>query len=95
MIPYGRQEITDEDIDEVVKVLHSDFLTQGPTVPKFEKLVSENNLRQFYEVNDFVNCPTGAKRTANSKSNKTSKTSSIKIIGRAFDGLRNKPPNAR
>ncbi len=40
MIPYGRQEITDEDIAEVVKVLRSDFLTQGPTVPKFEKSVA-------------------------------------------------------
>ncbi len=37
MIPYGRQEISDEDIDAVVKVLHSDYLTQGPVVPLFEK----------------------------------------------------------
>ncbi|MBT5559686.1 MAG: UDP-4-amino-4,6-dideoxy-N-acetyl-beta-L-altrosamine transaminase [Proteobacteria bacterium] len=36
MIPYGRQEITKEDIDAVVDVLRSDFLTQGPKVPKFE-----------------------------------------------------------
>ena len=40
MIPYGRQEITKEDIAEVEKVLRSDFLTQGPTVPKFEKSVA-------------------------------------------------------
>jgi UDP-4-amino-4,6-dideoxy-N-acetyl-beta-L-altrosamine transaminase len=40
MIPYGRQDITEEDIAEVEKVLRSDFLTQGPTVPKFEKLVA-------------------------------------------------------
>ncbi|WP_145596226.1 UDP-4-amino-4,6-dideoxy-N-acetyl-beta-L-altrosamine transaminase [Candidatus Pelagibacter sp. FZCC0015] len=40
MIPYGRQEITDSDIDEVEKVLKSDFLTQGPVVPKFEKVVA-------------------------------------------------------
>jgi UDP-4-amino-4,6-dideoxy-N-acetyl-beta-L-altrosamine transaminase len=39
MIPYGRQEITKEDILEVEKVLRSDFLTQGPIVPKFEKKV--------------------------------------------------------
>ena len=32
MIPYGRQEITKEDILEVEKVLRSDFLTQGPVV---------------------------------------------------------------
>ena len=40
MIPYGRQEITNEDIKEVKKVLKSDFLTQGPIVPKFEKSVA-------------------------------------------------------
>jgi UDP-4-amino-4,6-dideoxy-N-acetyl-beta-L-altrosamine transaminase len=39
MIPYGRQEITEDDIIEVEKVLRSDFLTQGPTVPKFEQSV--------------------------------------------------------
>ncbi len=39
MIPYGRHEITQKDIDEVVKVLHSDFLTQGPMVPRFEQAV--------------------------------------------------------
>jgi UDP-4-amino-4,6-dideoxy-N-acetyl-beta-L-altrosamine transaminase len=37
MIPYGKQEITQDDIDAVVDVLRSDFLTQGPQVPVFEK----------------------------------------------------------
>ncbi|MDA7733962.1 UDP-4-amino-4,6-dideoxy-N-acetyl-beta-L-altrosamine transaminase [Candidatus Pelagibacter sp.] len=41
MIPYGRQYITDDDIIEVEKVLRSDYLTQGPTVPKFEQSVIE------------------------------------------------------
>ena len=41
MIPYGRQDITQADIDAVTAVLTSDFLTQGPVVPKFEKAVSE------------------------------------------------------
>jgi UDP-4-amino-4,6-dideoxy-N-acetyl-beta-L-altrosamine transaminase len=36
MIPYGRQEITDEDIDAVVEVLRSAFLTQGSALPEFE-----------------------------------------------------------
>ncbi len=35
-IPYGRQEITQADIDAVVSVLKSDYLTQGPEVPRFE-----------------------------------------------------------
>jgi UDP-4-amino-4,6-dideoxy-N-acetyl-beta-L-altrosamine transaminase len=36
-IPYGRQEITEEDINAVIQVLRSDFLTQGPAIEKFEK----------------------------------------------------------
>lgn len=40
-IPYGRQEITQSDIDAVVEVLKSDFLTQGPMVPKFEASIAE------------------------------------------------------
>ena len=40
MIPYGRQDITSADIDAVVSVLQSDFLTQGPQVPRFEQAVS-------------------------------------------------------
>jgi len=41
MIPYGKQEITQQDIDAVVSVLNSDFLTQGPQVPAFEKSIKE------------------------------------------------------
>lgn len=41
MIPYGKQEIVQQDIDAVVSVLKSDFLTQGPQVPLFEAAVSE------------------------------------------------------
>lgn len=41
MIPYGRQEITREDIDAVVEVLQSDFLTQGPQVPAFEQALCQ------------------------------------------------------
>jgi UDP-4-amino-4,6-dideoxy-N-acetyl-beta-L-altrosamine transaminase len=40
MIPYGHQEITQADIDAVIAVLRSDFLTQGPAVPRFEQLVA-------------------------------------------------------
>src|SRR3990167_431394 len=39
MIPYGRQSINQEDVDAVVRVLQSDYLTQGPTVPLFEDSV--------------------------------------------------------
>lgn len=39
-IPYGRQQISEEDIEAVVRVLRSDYLTQGPEVPAFEKAVA-------------------------------------------------------
>jgi UDP-4-amino-4,6-dideoxy-N-acetyl-beta-L-altrosamine transaminase len=41
MIPYGKQDINQADIDSVIDVLQSDFLTQGPQVPLFEKTVSD------------------------------------------------------
>lgn len=41
MIPYGRQHIVDDDVDAVVRTLRSDFLTQGPAVPAFERAVAE------------------------------------------------------
>lgn len=40
MIPYGRQDIQQADVDSVVEVLRSDFLTQGPVVPRFEQAVA-------------------------------------------------------
>jgi UDP-4-amino-4,6-dideoxy-N-acetyl-beta-L-altrosamine transaminase len=41
VIPYGKQDIDQTDIDSIVSVLKSDFLTQGPQVPLFEKYVSD------------------------------------------------------
>jgi UDP-4-amino-4,6-dideoxy-N-acetyl-beta-L-altrosamine transaminase len=40
VIPYGRQQISEKDIESVLHVLGSDYLTQGPVVPEFEKAVS-------------------------------------------------------
>lgn len=40
MIPYGRQWISEADIEAVAEVLRSDFLTQGPVVPAFEEAVA-------------------------------------------------------
>lgn len=40
MIPYGRQDIREEDIAAVAEVLRSDWLTQGPAVPRFEQAVA-------------------------------------------------------
>jgi UDP-4-amino-4,6-dideoxy-N-acetyl-beta-L-altrosamine transaminase len=41
VIPYGRQDINQTDVDAVINVLKSDFLTQGPQVPLFEKKVAK------------------------------------------------------
>jgi UDP-4-amino-4,6-dideoxy-N-acetyl-beta-L-altrosamine transaminase len=41
MIPYGRQDISQDDIDAVIEVLQSDLITQGPKVPEFERTVAE------------------------------------------------------
>jgi len=41
MIPYGRQSISEEDIQAVVNVLRSDYLTQGSVVPQFEQAVAD------------------------------------------------------
>lgn len=40
MIPYSRQSISQEDVDAVIEVLRSDYLTQGPVVPKFEQEIA-------------------------------------------------------
>jgi dTDP-4-amino-4,6-dideoxygalactose transaminase len=47
MIPYGRQEILEEDIQAVVQALRSDLITTGPLVDEFERSLS-----------DYVKCPT-------------------------------------
>ncbi len=41
MIPYGRQDISTDDVAAVVAVLQSDYLTQGPVVPAFERAVAQ------------------------------------------------------
>ena len=41
MIPYGRQTIEEDDIEEVIGVLRSDYLTTGPKIAEFEKLVAD------------------------------------------------------
>ena len=40
-IPYGKQDISNEDIEAVKDVLNSDFITQGPKVSQFEESFSK------------------------------------------------------
>ena len=47
MIPYGRQDISGRDIEAVVEVLKSDWLTQGPMIPSFENAVVDFCGAQF------------------------------------------------
>ncbi|MCF8526163.1 MAG: DegT/DnrJ/EryC1/StrS family aminotransferase [Candidatus Nanopelagicales bacterium] len=42
MIPYGRQDLNDDDLDAVARVLHGDWLTTGPAVAQFEADLSEH-----------------------------------------------------
>lgn len=52
MIPYGKQDISQQDIDAVVDVLNSDFLTQGPKVPEFEHaLIKHTGAKYALAVN--------------------------------------------
>jgi UDP-4-amino-4,6-dideoxy-N-acetyl-beta-L-altrosamine transaminase len=52
MIPYGHQDVTQSDIDAVVDVLRSDFLTQGPAIPRFERgLAAATRARHAVAVN--------------------------------------------
>lgn len=54
MIPYGRQQITSDDVEAVLDTLQSDFLTQGPQVPAFEQA-----LAHYCEVPYAVVCNNG------------------------------------
>ena len=47
MIPYSRQQVTENDIKEVIKVLKSDYLTQGDVVPRFEDAISKVTNAKF------------------------------------------------
>jgi len=61
MIPYGRQDVNDADIAAVVNVLQSDWLTQGPCVPRFEAAVAH---RVGAEYGVAVNSGTSALHVA-------------------------------
>ena len=56
-IPYGRQEVTEEDIEKVIEVLKSEFLTQGPVIENFERRITEKTGSKYSLV---VNSATSA-----------------------------------
>ena len=54
MIPYSRQQITQEDRVAILEVLDSDYLTQGPAVSAFEEALKEK-----FAVNHAIACSSG------------------------------------
>ena len=54
MIPYSRQTISKNDIDAVVKVLKSDYLTQGPQTLKFEKKLRKLRKNMCFWKKHFI-----------------------------------------
>ena len=53
-LPYGKQHINNNDIQSVIKVLKSNFITQGPNIDKFER-----EFAKYVGVKYAVSCATG------------------------------------
>ena len=75
MISYGRQSINQNDVKSVIKVLKSDFLTQGPVLEKFEQ-----NLNFFFKSKFAVAVSSGTS-ALNLISNILGWTASSNILG--------------
>ena len=56
MIPYSKQNISESDINAVVEVLRSDFLTQGDKVPEFERVAEYCNSKFAIAANSATSC---------------------------------------
>jgi UDP-4-amino-4,6-dideoxy-N-acetyl-beta-L-altrosamine transaminase len=88
MIPYGKQEISQQDIDAVTEVLNSDFLTQGPKVPAFEKaLQNYTGSRYALAVNSATSALHIACLALGLKENDWLWTSPITFVASANCGL--------
>ena len=84
MIPYGRQNITEEDIKAVSDVLKSDFLTQGNAVPEFESSVSNYcNVKYAFAVNSATSALHIACLALDVKPNDIVWTSAISFVASA------------
>ena len=88
MIPYGRHHIDKDDLLAVNKVLKSNFLTQGPLISKFEKLIS-NYVGSKYAV-VVSSCTAGlhlASIVSNNKNGKKLLTSPISFVSTANSSI--------
>jgi len=88
MIPYGRQDIVQHDIDAVISVLKSDFITQGPMVPQFEKAIAQNvHVKHAIAVNSGTSALHIACRSLGLGSGQKLWTSPITFLASANCGL--------
>jgi UDP-4-amino-4,6-dideoxy-N-acetyl-beta-L-altrosamine transaminase len=88
MIPYGKQDVTQADINAVVEVLQSDFLTQGPQVQKFEKTIAKYcNAKHAIAVNSATSALHLACLSLGLKKGDWLWTSSITFVASANCGL--------
>ena len=88
MIPYGRQDISDQDVDAVTSVLRAPFLTQGPKVPEFEEAIaSQCDARFGVAFSSATSALHGACRALGLDDNQTLWTSAISFVASSNAGL--------
>lgn len=88
MIPYGRQHITQDDIDSVTEILKSDFLTQGPKVPLFEEsLINKVGAKYGVAVNSATSALHIACMSLNLSKGDILWTSSVTFVASANCGV--------
>ncbi len=88
MIPYGRQDINEDDIQSVINVLKSDFLTQGQNTPKFEaKLAEYCNVKSVFAMNSATSALHVACRALDLQPNDWLWTSPISFVASSNCGL--------
>lgn len=88
IIPYSRQFIDKEDIREVIKVLKSDFVTQGPKIPEFEQALADHCGSKFAVVfNSGTSALHGAYFAAGLQKGNEFITSPITFVATANAGL--------
>lgn len=87
-IPYGKQDVTQEDIDAVVETLKSDFLTQGPKVQEFEdKLIKYCNAGNAVAFNSATSALHAACSALNLGPNDYLWTSPVTFVASANSAL--------
>ena len=88
MIPYGKQDISNDDINSVLETLKSEFITQGPKVKKFEKkIIDEVGCKYAVTANSATSCLHLACKALGLKKNKWVWTSPNSFVASANAAL--------